>query len=532
MQVLSSFALLPDDQAQMNRSFARRIIRRIGLSTLACAVVVIESRAQGQGVGRTLSLREAFDEALLQNRQLQIERIDQEVAALALRASYGYYDPIFTSRVHKESATDTGGFDPANFSADAIFDADSEVVSLGVLGFLPSGATYNIGGNYAHSYGTRNFLNFDSHKVTTGVTVEQPLLRNFWIDLPRWTIQVNKQNLKISELGVMFVAMSVVRDTQQAYFDLAHSWEILHVRKQLQTTREDFLASVQRQVQLGALPSLDAKLVQSEAAATRSDLVGASNTVALASNTLRTLLGVTTDQWSSDFLLPTDKLLTIPEIFDLSGSWRTGLRQRPDLMQLAINLETADLTVKFRKNQLFPTLNLFGTYGLRGSDAIQAFPPTDPKASSSLAFRQIENQDAANTAVGVLFSVPLTRRTERAHYKASKELKQQAELLLRQKEEFVLREISDALDAARFSYDRAQSARESVQFAEEALKAEEERRRTGAGSIESVLEAQADLANARLVEITARRDYNRALSQLYFAEGSLLDRIQLDVRFR
>jgi outer membrane protein TolC len=494
--------------------------------------MVFKGYAQEHQAGRSISLREAFDEALLQNRLLQIERVDQRVAELALNASYGYYDPILTSRAHQESATDTGGFDPANFSADAVFEADSEVVSLGVLGFLPSGALYNIGGNYAHSAGTRNFLNFDSYKVSTGITVEQPLLRNFWIDLPRWSIQVNKQNLKISELGVMFVAMTVVRDTQQAYYDLAHAWETLLIRRQLQTTRQEFLSIVERQVQLGALPSIDAKLVQSEAAATRSDLVAASNVVALASNTLRTLLGVTPDQWSSDFMVPTDKLLTVPEIFDLSGSWRTGLRQRPDLLQLAINLETADLTIKFRRNQLFPTLNLFGSYGLKGSDAIQAFPPTEPEARSSLAFRQIENQDAVNSTVGVVFSVPLTSRAERANYKASKELKQQAELLLKQKEEFVLREISDALDAAKFSYERAQAAREAVQFAEEALKAEEERRRTGAGSLDLVLDAQADLANSRLIESTARRDYNRAISQLYYAEGSLLERIQLDVRFK
>lgn len=95
-----------------------------------------------------------------------------------------------------------------------------------------------------------------------------------------------------------------------------------------------------------------------------------------------------------------------------------------------------------------------------------------------------------------------------------------------------MREIADALELARASYDRAQAQRDAVRFAEEALKAEEEKRRTGAGSIYLVINAQRDLANAQIQEVTARRDYNRALSELYFAEGSLLDRIQLDVRFK
>ncbi|MGZ8938450.1 MAG: TolC family protein [Limisphaerales bacterium] len=521
----------------MKRTVVLRSVTKICFQALACTTLFPSAFAQtaphGATVpGPTITLRQAFDEALLQNRELQIQRIEQEVANLAISGALAYYDPVFTSRAHLESATDTGGFDPANFSADAIFSADSEVVSLGLLGFLPSGLSYTIGGNYAHSYGTRNFLNFDSYKVGTGITLEQPLLRNAWIDAPRWLIQVNKQNLKISELGVLFIAMSVVSETQQAYYDLAFAWENLQIQNNLFRTKQDFLSGIRQQVQFGVVTALEEKLAQSQAASTRTDLIGASNAVALASNNLRTLMGTPTDHWTTQALIPSDKLLTIPEIFDLSQSWRSGLRLRPDLLQLAINLETADLTMKFRKNQLLPSLNLFGSYGLKGSDAIQAFPPVEPTARSSFAFQQLANQDAPNSAVGVLFSVPLSSRAERANYKTSKEHKKQAELLLKQKEEFILREVADAIDVARFSYQRADAAREAVQFAEEALRAEESRRQSGAGSIFLVLEAQSDLAAARSTEAAVRRDYNKAISQLYFAEGSLLDRIQLDVRFR
>ena len=505
--------------------------KAIFYSAVLCATLQV-NEAQGPFEGETLSLREALDNALLQNRQLQIERINQEVSALALHASYGVYDPIFTSRVHQESATDTGGFDPANFSADAIFSADSEVASLGLIGLLPSGLSYTVGGNYAHSSGSRNFLNFDSYKVGAGVTVEQPLLRNFWIDQPRWQIQVNKRNLRISELGVHFLAMSVINLTQQAYFDLAYAWDNLRIQKSLVSTKQDFLKGIQTQVQLGSLTALEEKLAQSQAAATQTDVITASNSVALASNTLRTMMGITPDQWNQQFLVPSDVLLTFPEHFDLGESWRTGLRQRPDLLQLAINLESADLTVRYRKNQLFPSLNVFGSYGLKGSDAIQTFPTEDPEARSSLAFRELEEQSAPNSTVGILFSLPLTSTAERANYRASKELKKQAELLLKQKEEFILREIADAIDLARFSFNRAEAARQAAQFAGEALQAEEAKLKSGSGSIFLVLQAQTDLATARNSEAIAKRDYNKALSQLYFTEGSLLERIQFDIRFK
>ena len=506
--------------------------RRLAAACLWAGVLAqCGGRAWAQ-VHPLLGHREALETALLNNRQLQIERINPDIARLTLRASYGIYDPVFNSGVRQEESNDTGGFDPANFSADAVFSAESEIVTTGLMGYLPSGLLYTVNGSYAHSWGTRNFLNFDSYKVGAGITLEQPLLRDFWIDQPRWMIQVNKKNLKISDLGVEFIAMDVINRTQQSYFDLAFAWENLRVHQRLLETRNEFLRGIRRQVELGAMTALEEKFAQSQAASVQTALVTASNQVALASNELRTLMGVEGAKWSREFLYPTDYMVMLPEQFDQTESWERGLKQRPDLQQLAVNLESADLTVRFRKNQLFPSLNLVASYGLRGADALQAFPPDEPRASRSLAFRQIENQDAENTMIGILFSLPITRTAERANYKASKEVKKQAELLLRQKEEFVLREISDAIDLAQFSFQKAMAARDATAYAEEAMQAEQQKLLGGTGSIFFVLQAQTDAASARITEIMARRDYNKALSQLYFTEGTLLERLYLDLDFR
>ncbi len=479
-----------------------------------------------------LSLREAVDRSLRNNRQLQIERINPEVARFTLQSSYGYYDPLLQSRVHSETATDTGGFDPANFSADAVFSAESEVVTLGLLGYLPSGLTYTIGGNYAHSSGSRNFLNFDSYKLGTGIYLEQPLLKNFWIDAPRWMIQVNKKNLKISELGVSFVAMTVINLVQQGYCDLQFAWESLRVQEGLIAARTKFLDGIRRQIALGTMTMLEEKTAQAQLAAAQTELVSSSNLVALASNNLKIVMGVAATNWNAEFFVP-DRFLTLfASPLDLQESWRLGLAQRPDLQQLAVNLESAELTLKFRRNQLLPTVNLFGSYSLRGSDAIQAFPPDSPRADLGNAFREIGQQSAPNSTIGVLFSIPVTRTVDRANHRASQELKKQAELLLKQKEELILREIADAADLARYSQARVDSAKQATQFAGEAVRAEEQKLQGGAGSVIFVLQAQTELARVRIAELTALRDHQKALSQLHFAEGSLLERNRIVFKFR
>ncbi len=481
---------------------------------------------------RNLSLSEAIRTALANNRLLQIERINPVVTRMTLSSSYGYYDPILTSQIDRESSTDSGGFDPADFSADAVFSADSEVARNTLIGFLPTGLSYTFAGDYAHSSGTRNFLNFDSYKLMANVFLRQPLLKNAWIDLGRFTIRINKSNLKISEHGVRFVAMDVVNQVRQSYFDLALAWENVRIQQDLLNARETFLSGVRRQIEVGTYTVLEEKLAQSQHATVTRTLIAASNLVSLAGNNLKTLLGWTATNWTEEFLSPTDSTLLVAQNLDLVSSWQRGLTRRPDLAQLVQGVESANINVRFRRNQLFPSLDIIGGYGRRGASALQTFPPDPATASFSDAFDQLTRGDAPSDFVGVVLSFPLSRTAERANYRASKAVKDQAQLRVKEKEELVMREVSDAIQSARFSYDRVQAARLASRYAEEALQVEEQKLAGGKSSIFIVLQLQTDLATARLAEAQAKADYNKAVSLLRFAEGTILDenRIDLDLR--
>jgi outer membrane protein len=479
-----------------------------------------------------LTLREAVDAALLNNRTLQIERINPEMARMTLRASYGYYDPLFLSQARKENVTESGAFDPANPGLETGFSSESSVVNGGLVGFLPTGLSYNLSGGYAHSTGSRNLLNFDSYRLVASIYLQQPLLKNFWIDAPRYVIQINRRNLQISEAGVHFVAMDTINLVQQAYFDLVFAWENLRIQSDLLTAREQLLHGIQRQVEVGTLTVLEEKVAASQHAAVQTTLITASNTLALAGNNLKTLMGFTGTNWTEKFFVPVDRMVALPEPLDLATSWQRGLARRPDLLQLTKALENADSTVKFRRNQLFPSLDLIGSYGRRGASSVQAFPPDRPRAPFSEALGQLERADAPSDMIGIVFSVPLTRTLERANYRTSKQLKKQSELLVKQREELILREVSDAIHIARFSYDRVHAARRATEFAKSALQAEEEKLKAGKSSIIFVLQLQADLAASQAAEVQAKQEYNRAISQLRFAEGTLLDHNNIVVEFR
>jgi len=504
---------------------------------LALGVAVLgevsAARAQAnQPVTRPITLQECLLTALQQNHALQIQQLNPEIARATFSASRGYYDPIFAADVRRESSTDSGGFDPADFSRDAVYAAESVVAKLGLMGVLPTGMRYFAGGNYANSFGTRNYLNFDSYNLGASITVQQPLLKNFWIDQGRMTIQVNKRNLKITELGVTYVTMDVINQVQRAYYELLAARDHLKVMLGLLDMRETFLAGVQRQVEVGMMTPPDAQLAQSQRAATQALVIMASNLVTLAENDLKTHLGESFTNYAGVPLAPREQLIVMPETFDLSESWERGLRLRPDLAQLREDFQKANIDLKYRRNQLFPSLDIVAGYGRKGASVIQTNFFYDTTASLTDALDQMRHGDNPSDMIGVILTVPLGRTMERGTYRASRQLKAQADLLVKQREQLVMREISDALSTARTGWDQVQATREAVQFAKAALVAEERKLAGGKSSLFFVLQLQRDLATAQAAEVRAKANYNRAVSQLHFADASLLEAKQITMEYR
>jgi outer membrane protein len=471
-----------------------------------------------------MTLNDCIATALLNNRALQIERLNPEIMRGTLSSSYGWYDPIFLGDVRKETDVDTGGFDPANFSADAIYEADSTIANGSITGFLPSGMSYNLYGTYANAVGTRNSLDFDSYRMFIGALVRQPLLKNLWIDQGRLAIKINKENLRFSELGVRYVAMDVINLVQQAYYELAYAYEAHRIQNELVNQRRKTYEGMRRQFEEGMAAQPDVQLAQAQLATAMATLNLTLTSRALAENMLRTAMGDSFTNQLTTRWMPADHIFLMPTEFELGPSWTRGIKNRPDLAQLRVNVEKADITVGFWRNQLFPALDLIGGYGRRGSSTAQDVPPFTAEASMSDAFSQIRRGEAPRDMVGIALTFPLSAQAERGSFKASKHLRAQAEIFVKQQEELVMREISDALHTAQTSYDRAIAAREAAGFARQAFEAEERRLAGGTSTMFFVLQLQNDLVTAQVAEARARADYNKALAQWHFAEGTSLMR--------
>jgi outer membrane protein TolC len=226
-------------------------------------------------------------------------------------------------------------------------------------------------------------------------------------------------------------------------------------------------------------------------------------------------------EWHAVDVQPAEKLVAIPEKFNLLESWEHGMTLRPDLLQSRVDLERRDIVLRYERNQLFPQLDLVGSYGRNGLDR-----------HFGAALEDIRDENNPSYSYGVVFSVPLSNRGPRNRFRATKAEKEQALLLLKQLEQNILVQIDDAVKLAQTNLERVDATRKARLFAEAALDAEQKKLENGKSTSFIVLQLQRDLTAARSQEIRALADYNIALARLASSEGTVLERnnLTLDIK--
>lgn len=490
------------------------------LAAVMAAALTLGARAESTQT-RALSLEDCIQIAIQHNLDVQIVRTAPQIAQFTLSGAYGSYDPLFRFSGSHDYDLAPGGFDDqGRFYVGTESETDS--FGSGISGLLPWGLNYDLGARASDRYGTfpgslpDTRIPFESTSAQVGaLTLRQPLLKNFWIDSTRLQIFLSKQNVKISELDVRLQIVNTVSEVEAAYFDLIHAQESVKVQQQAMELAERLVAENRRRVEVGALAPLDSRQAESQAASSRADLLQAQSARGTLERVLKNLLSDNYNDWANVTIQPTDALLAIPQQFNLQDSWRTGLAMRPDLLQAKLNLEKQGYVVRYQKNQLYPQLDLVGSWGYTAGGASKEF---------SDAFGQISSADNPFYGVGAAVTFPLGNTGARNSYKSAKVTKEQAELQLKQLQQATLIKIENAMAVAQTSFQRVAATREARLYSEAALEAEQTKLEKGKSTTFVVLQLQKDLTTARSSEIRALADYNIALARLAQNEGSTLDR--------
>jgi outer membrane protein len=494
----------------------RRIFWFAAALTLQCGVsaqIIFTNQ-----VTRNLSLQECVKIALEHNLDVKIARFDPEIARQNISVAYGSYEPVFeVGGTHSYNAS-PGGIDQQNRSYPGT-TTDGNDYRAGIVGLLPTGLTVGLGGDLSTRDGLNPSGSFENADSSASIQLRQPLLRNFWIDNTRLTIQVNKKLLQMSEQALRGQIMSTVTSVQLAYYDLLLAQERIKVQEQALQLAERLVKESKRRVQAGTVARLDEKQAESQVSARQSDLFGAQGAFAAQEYQLKSLLSDNFSDWDGVRIEPTERLTVVTNEFDLHQSWGCGMAQRPELLQLKLDLERQGFVLKYLRNQAFPQLDLVGSYGQVGADR-----------SFTGALDGIRKGDSPFYTFGAVLSIPLGgNRSARATYRANKVGLNKSLVRLKQLEQDIMVDIGVAMEQARTRFAQVEATKQSRLFAQIALEAEQKKLDSGRTTSFVVLQLQRDLTTAQLAQLGALTEYNKALAQLALREGTTMERNRLDL---
>lgn len=505
-------------------------MNRRGLAVALCALMLAAATAAtaATNIVLTLTLDEAIHLTLAHNLRVQIQRYNPLLDKYALAADYGVYEPSFYATA-KDTFTAQPGHELSGLTAPALNLNDTYYAAGigsadGGNAATPWGLQYNLTSTLDRSTYQFNsnglpLVPFTLNTAFSGLTLDQPLLRNAWIDVNRATIQIAKKNLRYDELGFEALVMTNINATEQAYYELTYARENIDVQAEAVRLADQLVAENQKRVKAGVMTELDVAQSQSQLSSAQAGLLAARQVATTDENNLKSLITDHYQQIYDQRIMPAEKLVAVPSAFDLLESWQTALAKRPDVLQARVNIERLKVNKKLQFNQLFPQLDATGAYGRTGLS-------TD----LGQAYAQIGPDNYPTYSYGLVMSVPLGNTTPRNNYRVAKASLEQARLLYRQVEQTAMIQIENEIETAKSDFAQVDATRQARVYAEQALTAEQRKLEVGTSTPFVVLQLQSNLTTARSAEIRALADYNEALAALNLFEGVTLERRNLSVK--
>ena len=348
-----------------------------------------------------LGLQDAISLALENNLAIDVERYTPWLDEVSLlRAKSGInglvpFDPTVTSNLNiQDSVTPLNnpffaGFLPTAATIPAAQTPPAFVQHIGNVNFqynqyFPTGTQFQAGmtnNRTSSNFGFFNLYNPDIQSALT-VTITQPLLRGFGI-LPNTRLIIEaKRTIKVGLSQLEQQVMATTTQVSNDYWELVYSRENVKVQEAAVEVSQRLYEENAKRLQIGTLSSLDVLTAQSQLASDKQALVQAQSVQLQDETTL--LNDITMNPLDGPLLraeiIPTTAISTpdTGENVAIEDAVKEAWQKRPELKQAQLNLENAGTDVKATKNELLPSVNIFGQYTATGLGGVQNALSTTP----------------------------------------------------------------------------------------------------------------------------------------------------------
>lgn len=487
---------------------------------------------------------------LLNNRRIEVARFGPEIDETFVDENRAAFDPRLLAQISRARATrqslgfsSSGSSSASTSSSTSITDSPvadllervralnrsigaldgpnrNTVVgtsgSVEVQQLLPTGTLLFLTGSGAQL--DQNPTGDQSrHSWTAGIA--QPLLRGAGLNANLAVLRQARNDAALSQHEFRMTVIDVLRQTERAYWELVLAKEVLAIREFGVTLANDQMQREEELQSVGKALGGDVMSARAERSARQADLVDAQAALKTqAIELIRLLHPESTPRWDVTFD-PQDGADVVEVQTQPSESERLALLYRPELAQARLAQANLELDVVRTRNGRLPKLNLVGEY----EDASGGRSSTTSSSSTGSA-----GEDTYS--FGLEFETALFNRAERARFRRARLSEERGAGYITQLEEEIAAEVRQAIIEVSRQWERLAATAEAVLSRNEAVRVIQGRHEVGKATNLDVLQVQRDLIQSQVDDATARVRYIEALTELYAAEGTLLERrgISLD----
>jgi outer membrane protein TolC len=509
-----------------------------------------------------ITLEQALSMALANNKDIEASRIDVLESEYSLTAAQGAFDPQLNVNSYWEQqinpiASALGG------SATGSVLNKTWLADPGLTQPLPwYGGAFKTDLSSADTFSNNTFLSLNPQYPTSlNFSYTQPLWRNLLYDNNRLQIDVAKKNISLTNEQFRQRVMTIVQQTEQAYWELSYAYNNLQV--QLDAVRIGIQQdeSNRRQEEQGLLAPIDVVAAQTQLANFEVGAYAAQSALTSAENVLKDLvLPDRNDSAWSSALIPTTPADVKPPLIPLSDAVAEAMASRPEIAQVKINGEINEKDVRYYRDQTKPQVNLTVLYTRAGLAGVLLPPGPNPFTSafgplttqinelSALAglpplsgvsfgggaippllignygqsLSTIGGGNFPTTEVQLSISLPIRNRTADANLGKYMAETRRIRNQLQQTEQNVQAEVRTGMENVQMAQLRLQAAQVARQSAEEQYQSEQRQFRAGTSTLFLVQQRQSTMISARSQERRSEADMSEAIAQFQLATGTIL----------
>ncbi len=412
---------------------------------------------------------------------------------------------------------------------------------------------YNFNYNQGFITGTQLLVGFNNSRTTTNsvfnfyspelqsnfrATLTQHLLNGFGPGINGRFILEAKNDRRITDSAFRQQILYTINQIENIYWALVGDYEDVQAKERglEQSTR---LASDNRkQLQIGTLAPLDVLNSDNQVSTDTQALITSQTSLEYQQLIMKQAISRNLNDpvLSAAPVIPTDRisLAEMPEertpVEDLV---QKAYANRPEIEQAILNLRNTEITMKAMRNNLLPTVDLYGFYGaaaLGGAKSPYCSPEffgaagcDVPTVGYGTVFSNLFKSSGPDKGAGINVNIPLRNRTAQALQARSVLEYRQTEMRLQQLYIQVRIQVINAQYA--LTQDRAavQASQAAREYNFQSYQAEVKKLRLGASTTANVLQQERNLATAENNVISTEATYAKDRASLEQLLAETLD---------